>query len=122
MLSQCSHVFVLQQVAPNVNDQASKFCKCIKPYLHSRNWFLFTLTNNALSRGDDICSSEVGWAHLFILPFPAIVGPDSGYIFYILKDCSKANKDGNTQFAGFIPRMNPLFCGVNACAEYLFLS
>ena len=27
-----------------------------------------------------------------------------------------------TQFAGFIRHMNPLFCSVNACAEYLILS
>jgi len=58
--------------------------------------------HNAVNHGGGICSDEVGWAHSGILHIPEMVGPDKGYIFYILKDCSKANKEGHTQFGGFI--------------------
>jgi hypothetical protein len=90
----------------------------------ARNRALFALSHFALTRSDDCRSKTSTLSHIGYLPIPKVFTKcaDKGYIFFLLKDKSKGNKKGWTQFAGCVRHNDPLLCPFNAMAEYLILS
>ena len=115
---------LLKRIAPGVKWNTRLRDKCGSRFERSRTRLLFSGTFNAVSRGDDLRSPDVSWGHSGMLPLPDshLSSEKNGYIFYILKDTSKANKDGISQLMGMIRHISPLQCGVNSVGEYLILA
>ena len=89
--------------------------------LRARDRFLFNACHFAAMRGDDLRCPYVSWGHVNTLPFPDIIGPDKGFVYIILKDKSKSNKEGRNELAGWIRHKEPELCCVNSIGEYLIL-
>ena len=53
------------------------------------------------------------------MPCPEGWGHDTSNVFFILKDVSKENADGKSQFAAFVRHARPWMCPVNAMGAYL---
>ena len=90
----------------------------------ARNRAMFSLSHFALTRSDDVRSNTASLSSIGWLPIPQVYSRNAnkGYVFFLLKDESKTNKKGWTQFAGCLRHKNPLFCCFNALAEYLLLA
>ena len=84
--------------------------------------FLFAWSHFALTRGDDLRTTDTSWGHSGLFELPKEYGPDRGYIFSILKDRSKTNRKGETHFAGCLRHKLVEVCPVNAVGELLILS
>ena len=78
-----------------------------------------------ISRGDDVRGSDESMLSLGKLygnyGNSQVVGPDPFYQIVILKDESKANKVGRSEYIGATRHRDPLLCAVNAAATMLLL-
>jgi len=120
-LGYCHKYCLVDELAPGVTEYPKSF-KHRPEFVSATNRLVLANTHNGIMRGDDIRSPLVTWAHKGILPLPEDASiEDNAYIFFLLKDTGKCEKDGIPQLAGFLRHKDPLLCPANAEGEYVIL-
>ena len=112
--------YVHKDLSVVAREKFQKWLKRQSPCNRQNSRLIFNLALSAVTRGDCVCNKETtSIGHLFLQSIPEC-SPDKCYSVSILKNTSKSNDEGWTEYAGFVRhKLHPITCCMNSVATVI---